>query len=36
MIVSETYQAAPTTDRDMARPTPVQAHMYGEMFVSNL
>lgn len=31
-----TYQAAPTTESEIANPTPVHAHMYGVMLVSNL
>lgn len=31
-----THQAAPTTDREMARPMPRQAHMNGDVSVRNL
>ena len=30
------YHAAPTTDRDMASPVPVIAHMYGDVESRNL
>ena len=31
-----THQAAPTTDREMARPTPKLDHMYGVISSKNL
>ena len=31
-----THQAAPTTDKEMARPLPIPAHMNGEVPVRNL
>ena len=33
---TSSYHAAPTTDNEMERPTPIEAHMYGDVCPRNL
>ena len=35
-LSTNTYHAAPTTDKEIASPTPIKAHMYGEVDKKNL
>jgi hypothetical protein len=36
LMVSRSYKAAPTTDRETARPIPIADHMWGDVSSKNL